>query len=55
MSRGSGAEKSVTIVKQSGKWVVTVRVETSSVHTAFSTEEEARRFEAYQRDKLGLV
>lgn len=54
MKNGSGPDKAVTIVKQSGKWVVTVRVDTSTVHRAFANEDEARQFEAFHRDRLGL-
>lgn len=51
---GNGPEKAVTVVKQSGKWIVTVRVDDSTVHSAFASEDEARRYEAYHRDRLGL-
>ncbi len=50
----NGPEKAVTVVKQSGKWIVTVRVDDSTVHSAFASEDEARRYEAYHRDRLGL-
>lgn len=54
MKKGNGPEKAVTIVKQSGKWVVTVRVDDNTVHTAFVSEDEARQYEAYHRNRLGL-
>jgi uncharacterized protein GlcG (DUF336 family) len=46
--------KAVTVVQQNGRWVVTVRIDDSTVHTAFATEEEARHFEAFQMQKHAI-
>jgi hypothetical protein len=54
LKTGSGPKKAVTIVQQSGRWIVTVRIDDSTVHTAFATEQEARNFEAFQIRKLGI-
>lgn len=54
MKTGTGPKKAVTIVQQSGKWIVTVRTDDSTAHTAFATEQEARHFEEMQARKLGL-
>lgn len=54
LRKNNGPEKAVTVVQQSGKWVVTVRVDDSTVHTAFMSEDEARKYEAYHRNRLGL-
>ena len=48
---GNGPAKAVTVVQQNGRWIVTVRIDNNTVHTAFLTEEEARRFEAFQQSK----
>lgn len=48
---GNRPEKAVTVVQQNGRWIVTVRIDDNTVHTAFLTEEEARRFEAFQQRK----
>lgn len=44
----------MTVVQQSGRWVVTVRIDDNTVHTAFVTEEEAKRYEAFQQKKLDI-
>ena len=54
MRKSDGSEKAVTVVQQSGKWVVTVRIDDSTMHSAFASEDEARKYEAYHRDRLGL-
>ncbi|MFD1329378.1 hypothetical protein [Mycoplana ramosa] len=51
MKIGNRPEKAVTVVQQNGRWIVTVRIDDNTVHTAFLTEEEARRFEAFQQRK----
>lgn len=51
---GNRPAKAVTVVQQNGRWIVTVRIDDNTVHTAFLTEEEARRFEAFQQSKHDL-
>ncbi|HUH49180.1 MAG TPA: hypothetical protein VLZ56_04915 [Mycoplana sp.] len=51
MKIGNGPAKAVTVVQQNGRWIVTVRIDNNTVHTAFLSEEEARRFEAFQQSK----
>ncbi|MBD9371613.1 hypothetical protein IB238_03020 [Rhizobium sp. ARZ01] len=51
MNSGNRPAKAVTVVQQSGKWIVTVRIDDNTVHTAFLTEDEARRFEVFQMKK----
>ena len=54
MSTGNRPAKAVTVVQQSGRWIVTVRIDDNTAHTAFLTEEEARRFETLQQKKLDI-